>query len=369
VSKTIRESGELIPEESMSACRRIVLAARPAGAPALDNFRIETGPIPAPACGQLLVRTLYLSLDPYMRGRMSTAPSYAQPIAIGDTMEGEAVAEVIQSRSPDFREGDLVRSRVGWCTHATIRPENARRVQAGSVPITAHLGVLGMPGFTAYVGMKVIGQPRHGETLAVSAAAGPVGSLVGQLARLAGARAIGIAGSAAKCHFLVSTLGFDAAVDRHAEDFARAVKDVCPEGIDIYFENTGGAAWPAVLPLLNRYARVPVCGLVALYNGVERTRRDSWPETMLAVLRRSLLIRGFINSEFASEHYCEFLREIGPLVANGRIRYREHIVDGLEAAPSAFIGMLEGRNFGKLLVKVANSWEDSPRRINRDLEN
>jgi NADPH-dependent curcumin reductase CurA len=339
----------------MSACRRIVLAARPVGAPTLDNFRVETGPIPEPDSGQLLVRTLYLSLDPYMRGRMSTAPSYAQPTAIGDTMEGEVVAEVIQSRSPEYLEGDLVRSRVGWCTHATIRPENARRVQVASVPITAYLGVLGMPGFTAYVGMKVIGQPKHGETLAVSAAAGPVGSLVGQLAKLAGARAIGIAGGADKCHFLVNTLGFDAAVDRYSEDFARALQEVCPEGIDIYFENTGGPAWPAVLPLLNRYARVPVCGLVALYNGIQQAGRDAWPETALAVLRRSLLIRGFVNSEFASEHYCEFLREIGPLVASGQIRYREHVVDGLEAAPSAFIGMLEGRNFGKLLVKVAHA--------------
>jgi NADPH-dependent curcumin reductase len=342
-------------EAVMSACRRIVLAARPVSAPTLDNFRIETAPIPAPAGGELLVRTLYLSLDPYMRGRMSVAASYAQPTAIGDTMEGEVVAEVIQSRSSDYLEGDLVRAKVGWCTHATIRPEDARRVQVGSVPITAHLGVLGMPGFTAYVGMKVIGQPKHGETLAVSAAAGPVGSLVGQLAKLAGARAIGIAGGAAKCHFLVRTLGFDAAVDRHTEDFARALQDVCPEGIDIYFENTGGAIWPAVLPQLNRYARVPVCGLVAFCNGVQQAGRDSWPETMLAVLRRSLLIRGFINSEFASEHYGQFLREIEPLVKNGRIRYREHIVDGLDAAPSAFIGMLEGRNFGKLLVKVANA--------------
>jgi len=339
----------------MSACQRIVLAARPTGAPTLDNFRMETGPIPAPACGELLVRTLFLSLDPYMRGRMSTAPSYAQPIAIGDTMEGEVVAEVIQSRSSDYLAGDLLRAKVGWCTHAIVRPENARRVQVDSVPMTAYLGVLGMPGFTAYVGMKVIGQPKRGETVVVSAAAGPVGSLVGQLAKLAGARAIGIASGAAKCHFLMSTLGFDAAVDRHTENFAGTLQHVCPEGIDIYFENTGGPIWTAVLPLLNRYARVPVCGLVALYNGAQQVGRDTWSQTALAVLRRSLLIRGFINSEFASEHYAEFLREVGPLVANGRIGYREHIVDGLDAAPSAFIGMLEGRNFGKLLVKVANA--------------
>ncbi len=337
----------------MSAYRRIVLASRPVGTPTLDNFRIETGPIPAPAKGQLLVRTLYLSLDPYMRGRMSIAPSYAQPVAVGDTMEGEVVAEVIKSRASDYQEGDLVRAKVGWCTHATIRPEDARRVPVGPVPITAYLGVLGMPGFTAYVGMKVIGQPKHGETLAVSAAAGPVGSLVGQLAKLAGARAVGIAGGAAKCHYLMTTLGFDAAVDRHAQDFARALQDVCPEGIDIYFENAGGAIWPAVLPLLNRYARVPVCGLIALYNGVQQAGHDWLPDAILAVLSRSLRIRGFINSEFASEYHGEFLREIGPLVVDGRIRYREHIVERLEAAPSAFIGMLEGRNFGKLLVKVA----------------
>src|SRR5258708_18820772 len=250
----------------MSAYRRIVLASRPVGAPTLDNFRLETGPIPALAKGQLLVRTLYLSLDPYMRGRMSIAPSCAQPVAIGDTMEGEVVAEVVQSRTSAYREGDLVRSMVGWCTHAIIRPENARRVQAGPAPITASLRVLGMPGFAAYIGMKVIGQPKEGETLAVSAASGPAGSLVGQLAKRARARAVGIAGGAVKCHYLVTTLGFDAAVDRHAEDFARALQDGCPAGINTYFENTGGAIWAAVLPLLNRYARVPVCGLVALYD-------------------------------------------------------------------------------------------------------
>jgi NADPH-dependent curcumin reductase CurA len=209
-----------------------------------------------------------------------------------------------------------------------------------------------MPGFTAYVGLEVIGQPKPGETLVVSAAAGPVGSLVGQLAKLAGARAVGIAGGAMKCRYLMTTLGFDSAVDRHAEDFARVLQELCPDGIDIYFENAGGATWPAVLPLLNRYARVPVCGLIALYNGVSQAGRDWLPDTMLTVLRRSLLIRGFINTEFVSEHYSEFLREIEPMVASGRIRYREHMVDGLDAAPSAFIGMLEGRNFGKVIVKL-----------------
>jgi len=299
------------------------------------------------------VRSLYLSLDPYMRGRMSVARSYAQPVAIGATMEGEVIAEVIESRDPRYRQGDLVRSMLGWRTHAVLNPMDARPVQRSPIPITAYLGVLGMPGFTAYAGLRAIGQPKSGETLVVSAATGPVGSLVGQLAKLAGARAVGIAGGAPKCHYLVATLGFDAAVDRHAEDFAQSLQEQCPDGIDVYFENAGGAIWPAVLPLLNRYARVPVCGLIAHYNGVQQSGHDWWPDTMLAVLRRSLLIRGFINSEFAAEYHSDFLHEIEPLVASGRIRYREQVVDGLEAAPSAFIGMLEGRNFGKLIVKVA----------------
>ena len=234
--------------------------------------------MPAPTSGQLLVRTLYLSIDPYMRGRMSAAPSYAQPVAVGETMEGEAIAEVVQSRDADYHEGDLVRSRVGWRTHAIVDTRHVSRIQPGAVPITAYLGVLGMPGFTAYAGLKVIGQPKPGETLVVSAAAGPVGSLVGQLAKLAGARAVGIAGGAMKCRYLMTTLGFDSAVDRHAEDFARVLQELCPDGIDIYFENAGGATWPAVLPLLNRYARVPVCGLIALYNGVSQTGRDWLPD-------------------------------------------------------------------------------------------
>src|SRR6266403_506704 len=335
----------------MEAYRRIVLASRPVAAPTLDTFRLETGTMPRPAPGQLLVRTQYLSLDPYMRGRMSSATSYSQPVAVGDTMQGEAIAEIMQSRSDEFREGDIVRAMVGWRSHAAINAEDARQVRNGNVPVTAYLGVLGMPGFTAYVGLKVIGQPKPGETLVVSAAAGPVGSLVGQLAKLAGARAVGIAGGAMKCRYLMTTLGFDSAVDRHAEDFPRVLQELCPDGIDIYFENAGGAMWPAVLPLLNRYARVPVCGLIALYNGVSQAGRDWLPDTMLTVLRRSLLIRGFIHTAVVSEHYSELLREIEPMVATGRIRYREHIVDGLDAAPRAFLGMLEGRNFGKVIIK------------------
>lgn len=336
----------------MEAYRRIVLVSRPAAAPTLDSFRMETGAMPRPAAGQLLVRTRYLSLDPHMRGRMNSG-FFSQPMAVGETMDGEAIAEVVQSRSREFRQGDTVRAMVGWRSHAAINAADARHVQGGIIPVTAYLGVLGMPGFAAYAGLKVIGQPKSGETLAVSAATGPVGSLVGQLAKRAGALTIGIAGGAPKCHYLVNSLGFHAAADRHAEDFAHVLRELSPDGIDVYFENAGGAVWQAVLPLLNRYARVPVCGLIALYNGVPQTGRDWLGDTMLTVLRRSLLIRGFIYSEFVADYYDEFLEEIGSLVANGEIRYREQITEGLEAAPSAFIGMLEGRNFGKVIVKVA----------------
>jgi NADPH-dependent curcumin reductase len=343
----------------MSTYTRIVLASRPAAEPALHNFRLETAPMPVPESGQLLVRTLYLSLDPYMRGRMSAARSYAPPTAIGETMPGEAVAEVIESRHPDHSPGELVRALIGWRTHAAISAADARPVSPGSLPVTTCLGVLGMPGFTAYAGLKVIGRPKAGETLVVSAAAGPVGSLVGQLAKLAGARAVGIAGGASKSRYLIDTLGLDAAVDRRAEDFPQALQRACPQGIDIYFENAGGAVWQAVLPLLNRYARVPVCGLIALYSGArhsteaQQSMGDGLSETMLSILRRSLLVRGFINTEFVAEYYRQFLEEVGPLVASGRIRYHEQVVEGLEAAPRAFIGMLEGRNFGKLIIKVA----------------
>jgi NADPH-dependent curcumin reductase CurA len=268
-------------------------------------------------------------------------------------MPGEVIGEVIQSRNADYQQGDLVRSMVGWRTHAAVEAADTHRVEVGPLPVTTYLGVLGMPGFTAYVGVKVIGQPKRGETLVVAAATGPVGSLVGQLAKMAGTRAVGIAGGATKCHYLVTTLGFDAAVDRYAEDFGRALQDQCPAGVDIYFENVGGAIWPAVLPLLNPHARVPICGLVGSYNGAQPFNRDWWPETSLAILRQSLLICGFINSDFVAEYYREFLAEVGPLVLNGRILYREHIMEGLEAAPRAFIGMLEGRNFGKVIIKVA----------------
>ena len=337
----------------MEAYSQIILASRRKGPPTLSDFRLETGSIPAPAEGQILLKTTYLSLDPYMRGRMNDAKSYAPPVEVGGVMEGEVIAEVVQSLHPAYRGGELVQAKIGWRTHAAVTPEQVKQVETGNNPPSTALGVLGMPGFTAYSGMKVIGQPKPGETVVVAAASGPVGSLVGQLAKLAGARAVGIAGGSAKCTYVRDQLGFDAAIDHRAPGLARALAAACPDGIDVYFENVGGPIWEAVLPLLNRYARVPVCGLIAYYNGEIPQDETRISRTMITVLRRSLLIRGFINTEFVPDHYESFLKELSSLVAYGKIRYREDITEGLASAPEAFIGMLSGRKFGKTVVHVS----------------
>jgi NADPH-dependent curcumin reductase CurA len=337
------------------AVRQIVLASRPKGVPTPSNFRLEEVPMPAMAPGGLLLRVLYLSLDPYMRGRMDDRKSYAKPVAVGGVMTGESVCTVIASDRPGYAAGDTVLAPTGWCSHAASDGTGLRKLDPALAPITTGLGVLGMPGFTAYAGLNVIGKPKEGETVVVAAASGPVGSLVGQLAKMAGARAAGIAGGAEKCRYVVEALRFDAAIDHRAPDFATQLTAACPKGIDVYFENVGGAVWQAVLPLLNGFARVPVCGLIAQYSAAgQPAGPDLLPATMRAVLTKSLTLRGFINHEFAAEHYPAFLRTVSAAIADGRIRYREDITDGLENAPAAFIGMLEGRNFGKALVRVAH---------------
>src|ERR1700719_4344200 len=334
--------------------RQIVLAARPNGRPQLTDFRLEETPIPTPASGQLLLETQYLSLDPYMRGRMDDRKSYATPLQLGDVMSGEAVARVLASKHRDYAEGDIVLAPTGWRTHALSDGTRLRKLDPTVAPVTTGLGVLGMPGFTAYGGMRVIGKPQPGETVVVAAASGPVGSLVGQLARLAGARAVAIAGGPEKCAYVKDELRFDAAIDHRAADFPSQLAAACPNGIDVYFENVGGEIWQAVLPLLNKYGRIPVCGLIAQYNGAtDNHGTDRLPATMREIMSKSLTLRGFINYDFAAQYYSDFLREIGAGIADGRIRYREHIVDGLENAPEAFIGMLDGHNFGKLIVRVA----------------
>jgi NADPH-dependent curcumin reductase CurA len=336
---------------SDAIARQIVLASRPKGKVEPGNFRLEELPVPGLGPGQFLLRVQYLSLDPYMRGRMDDVKSYAEPVAVGEAMTGEGVGIVTQSRHADYAPGDIVLGRTGWRSHALSDGAGVRKLDPAFAPVSTALGVLGMPGFTAYAGLFNIGQPKAGETLVVGAASGPVGSLVGQLARLAGLRAIGIAGGPEKCGYVVNELGFDACVDHRDPEMAAQLAAACPNGIDIYFENIGGAVWQAALPLLNVFARIPVCGLIANYNGAERSDVDFLPQTMRAVLTRRLTLRGFIIYDFADQ-YPEFFAKVGAYIAEGRVRYREDIVDGLENAPAAFMGMLEGRNFGKLIVRV-----------------
>ncbi|MCB5174986.1 MULTISPECIES: NADP-dependent oxidoreductase [Microvirga] len=332
--------------------RRIVLASRPTGEPTPADFRLENAAVPEPGDGQILLRTLWLSLDPYMRGRMSAARSYAKPVEVGEVMVGGTVNEVVASRHPGFAEGDIVQSYAGWQDYALSDGAGLRKLDPSLAPVSTALGVLGMPGLTAYTGLMNIGQPKPGETVAVAAATGPVGSMVGQIAKLKGCRAIGIAGGPEKCRYLVEELGFDAAIDHRSSDMAARLKEACPNGIDVYFENVGGAVWDAVFPLLNDFARIPVCGLVAHYNDTGLPQGpDRLPQLMSAVLARRLTLRGFIVGDFASQAE-EFYREVSPWLREGRIKYREDVVEGLENAPEALIGLLKGNNFGKLLVRV-----------------
>jgi len=333
--------------------RRIVLASRPTGEPTPQNFRSEDVPLPKPGPGQVLLRTLWLSLDPYMRGRMSEGPSYAAPVGIGETMVGGTVNEVIASNNPDFAVGDIVLAHSGWQTHALSDGKGLRKVDPKLAPISTAVGILGMPGMTAYMGLLEIGKPQPGETVVVAAASGPVGSLVGQIAKIKGARAVGIAGGAKKCAYVKDELGFDDCVDHRAGDFPERLAAACPKGIDVYFENVSGAVFDAVLPLFNPFARVPVCGLISQYSATGLPPGPNrLPVLMRAVLTKRLTIRGFIVSDFAAKQ-SEFLRDVSAWLKEGRIKYREDVVDGLERAPAAFIGLLKGENFGKMLVRVA----------------
>jgi NADPH-dependent curcumin reductase CurA len=333
--------------------RRIVLASRPVGEPKASDFRLEEFPLPQPGPGQMLLRTKWLSLDPYMRGRMSDAPSYAKPVGIDEVIEAGTVSEVVASNNDKYRNGDIVLSRVGWQTHALSDGSGLRKLDPKLAPVSTALGVLGMPGMTAYTGLLVIGQPKAGETVVVSAASGAVGSAVGQIAKVKGARAVGIAGGAEKCRYVKDELGFDDCVDHRAPDFAERLKDACPKGIDVYFENVGSPVWDAVFPLLNTFARVPVCGLIAQYNMTELPPGPNRvPQMFRAVLTKRLTIRGFIVTDFAA-HYNDFIRDMPQWVKEGRIKYREDVAVGLENAPAAFMGMLKGKNFGKQLVRIA----------------
>ncbi|MGA2187219.1 MAG: NADP-dependent oxidoreductase [Steroidobacteraceae bacterium] len=336
--------------------RRIVLAARPQGKATLASFRLEHVPIPDPKPGEILLRTLWLSLDPYMRGRMSDAPSYAAPVDVGAVMIGGTVARVERSLNPAYQAGDLVVAMSGWQEYALSNGGDAVKLPAGLAHASYALGVMGMPGFTAYIGLLDHGQPRAGETVVVAAATGAVGSVVGQIAKIKGCRVVGIAGGAEKCDWAVKQLGFDACLDHHSAALDGALAAACPQGIDVYFENVGGKVFRAVLPLLNAHARIPVCGLISLYNDTAKPGDgESAQAFMRTVLIKRLAIRGFIVSDSYAQRSAEILGAMGAWLRDGRITYREDIVRGLENAPVAFLGLLEGRNFGKLVVDVGGA--------------
>jgi NADPH-dependent curcumin reductase CurA len=328
--------------------KQVLLANRPSGWVQESDFRIVDSPMPAPRDGEVLIRTLYLSLDPYMRGRMSAARSYATPTELGAVMTGGTVGEVIESKHPDYKPGDVVVGSNGWQQYGVSDGRGLRKIKSGPVPLGAYLGTVGMPGVTAWIGLLDIGQPKPGETVVVSAASGAVGGTVGQLAKIKGCRAVGIAGGKAKCDYVVNELGFDAGVDYKAPTFERDLAAATPDGIDVYFENVGGAVFDAVLPRLNNFARIPLCGLIAQYNATEpHPIPDARP-----FLTKRIKLQGFICSD-TMERWPQALDQLGRWVAEGRIKYRETIAEGLENAPRAFIGLLKGENFGKQLVKVA----------------
>ncbi len=336
----------------METARRIVLQSRPVGEPKLSDFRLEEMPVPKPGVGEILLRTQWLSLDPYMRGRMSDAPSYAKPVEIGGVMEGGTVSEMIASNNERFAVGDIVVGRTGWQTHAVSDGKGLRKLDPALAPVSTALGVLGMPGMTAYVGLLEIGKPQPGETVVVAAASGAVGSVVGQIAKIKGARAVGIAGGPQKCRYVKDELSFDDCLDHRAPGLAERLAAACPNGIDVYYENVGGPVFEAVFPLLNPFARAPLCGLISQYNAISSPPASiTLPQFMRATLTKRLTIRGFIVSDFAARH-GDFLRDVSAWLKEGRIKYREDVIEGLEQAPQALIGLLRGENFGKRLIRL-----------------
>ena len=337
----------------MTKNRQVLLASRPDGAPSAGNFEFVESDIPTPGEGQMLLRTIYLSLDPYMRGRMNAGKSYAEPVPVGGVMEGGTVSVVEQSNNGKFQEGDILVGRCGWQNYAVSDGTSLGKVDPGAAPISTALGVLGMPGLTAYSGLLRLGKPKEAETLVVAAASGAVGANVGQIAKIKGCRAVGVAGGPDKCEFVVNELGFDACVDHRADNFEAQLAAACPDGIDIYFENVAGRVLEAVIPLFNFWARMPVCGLIAQYNMQDLPQGTNMlPALMRAVLTYRLHIEGFIVRDFADMH-ADFQRDMGQWVRDGKVKYKEHRVAGLENAPETLMGLLKGENFGKVVIAVS----------------
>ncbi|MDN3398935.1 NADP-dependent oxidoreductase [Psychrobacter sp. APC 3426] len=342
-------------QQNQKINRQIKLASRPHGEPTSENFDMTTSDIPTPNDNEMLLRTVYLSLDPYMRGRMSDAKSYADPLEVGDVMMGATVAQVVESNLDKFAVGDLVVSNSGWQDYSLSDGIGVLKLDKDMPNPSYGLGVLGMPGFTGYMGLTDIGKPQKGETLVVAAATGPVGATVGQVGNQYGVRTVGIAGGKEKCDFAVNELGFDVCIDHKADDFAEQLKAACPDGIDIYYENVGGKVFDAVMPLLNAHARIPVCGLVSQYNATELPDgKDRLSVLMGQVLANRLTIKGFIIFEEYGDHFPEFLKTMSKWVESGDVKTKESIAEGLDDAPNAFVRMLNGDNFGKTVVKVAD---------------
>ncbi len=340
---------------------QVRFAKRPTGEPTAETFEIAEAELPAIGDGEILVRIIWLSLDPYMRGRMDDKRSYAQPQGLGEVMQGGTVGQVVESRNPKFAEGDFVLGMFGWQSHAVSDGAAVRKLDPAVAPLSTWVGVMGMPGLTAYIGLLDVGEMKAGDTVVVSAASGAVGSVVGQLARLKGAKkVVGVAGAEEKCRFVVDELGFDACVSHRSASLRDDLKAACPDGIDIYFENVGGATLDAALSLMNPFGRIPVCGMISMYNtGPSTEGPDRLPSLMRRVLTDRLKIQGFIVSDRAAQHQRAFIEEVGGYIRDGRIKYREFVTEGLENAPRAFAGLLRGENFGKQLVKVS---EDPTRR-------
>ena len=328
--------------------RAIVLASRAEGEPTAANFRLVESARPIPGDGEVLVQNLYLSLDPYMRGRMMAVKSYARHVEIGEVMVGQTVGEVIESKAAGFAPGDKVLTSLGWQEYGAAKAADVHKVDATRAPLTYYLGALGMPGMTAWFGLRELGQPQAGETVVVSAASGAVGSVVGQIAKHMGCRAVGIAGGPEKCAYVVGELGFDACVDYKAGRLHEDLRVACPDGAHVHFENVGGVVLDSMLRLMNPFSRIVLCGLISDYNAVEPYALRN----IRAVLVNRIRLQGMIVFDWA-DRYGEALQGLGALYASGGLRYRESVATGLEQAPEAFIGLLRGRNFGKQLVRLA----------------
>ncbi|MGL3987275.1 NADP-dependent oxidoreductase [Bacillus paralicheniformis] len=334
--------------------KQIELARRPQGIPVMDDFRIKETEIPEAKNGEVLVKTLYVSVDPYMRGRMQDTKSYVEPFPLDKVITGGVIGEVISAKGDKLKKGDIVLGRLGWQEYSAVREDNLQKIDPSLAPVTAFLGILGMTGLTAYFGLLDIGQPKAGETVVVSGAAGAVGSAVGQIAKIKGARVVGIAGSDEKTAYLKEKLGFDEAINyKTTENMALALEQACPDSVDVYFDNVGGTISDAVFPLLNKFARIPVCGAISSYN-VKSAEDDMGPRVQTALIKTSALMKGFVVNDYR-DRFPEGTKQLAEWVKSGQLQYEETITEGFERIPEAFLGLFEGKNLGKQLIKVADS--------------